>query len=235
MKGQDVPPERPPCPKAVVLIRERYEPSPHEIRRDQRVDLMNARTLAVVLSLSLAAPALADDGHRELGAHVHGHGTLNIAVETTRVELELEAPGMDIVGFEHEAKTAEHKAAIEAAKAKLKDPLSLFKVPDAAACKVADAKIEIEAGKGEHDHKDAHGHDDDGHKHDHGEDGSHTAFHVTYAMDCAHPASITSIVFDYFKAFAGSQELDVTVVTAKGQNKYEISREKPTLELAEGL
>lgn len=127
MKGQDVPPERPPCPKAVVLIRERYEPSPHEIRRDQRVDLMNARTLAVVLSLSLAAPALADDGHRELGAHVHGHGTLNIAVETTRVELELEAPGMDIVGFEHEAKTAEHKAAIEAAKAKLKDPLSFFR------------------------------------------------------------------------------------------------------------
>src|SRR5690606_35462132 len=113
-----------------------------------KVDLMNARTLAAVLSLSLAAPVLADEGRRELGAHVHGHGTLNIAVDNARVELELEAPGMDIVGFEHEAKTDEHKAAVEAAKARLKDPLSLFKLSDAGDCKLADAKIEIEAEKG---------------------------------------------------------------------------------------
>jgi len=219
--------------------------------------------LAVVLSLSLAAPALADEEHRELGAHVHGHGTLNIAVEGTRVELELEAPGMDLVGFEHEAKTDAQKAAIEAAKTKLKDPLSLFKLPDAANCKLADAKIEIAAAKGgdghdhshdhghDHDHKAGHDHDhdghkaeaasdgkddhDDGHKHDHGEAGSHTAFHVTYAIDCAKPAGITSIAFAYFAAFAGAQELDVTVVTAKGQNKYEVSRDKPSLVLAEGL
>lgn len=203
---------------------------------------MNARTLAVVLSLSLATPVLADEEHRELGAHVHGHGTLNIAVENERVELEFEAPGMDIVGFEHEAKSNEQKAAIKAAKAKLKDPLSLFKVPDAAECKLADAKVEIKAeeegeeqghrhearsdGKEDHDHD--HGHDD-------GEEGAHSAFRAAYAIDCAKPASMTSITFDYFKAFAGAQELDVTVVTAKGQNKYEVPRDKPTLELAEGL
>lgn len=218
---------------------------------------MNARTFVVVLSLSLTAPVLADEEHRELGAHVHGHGTLNIAVENSRVELELEAPGMDIVGFEHAAKTEEHKTAIESAKTRLEDPLSLFKVSDAADCKLADAKINIEPGKEgeghshEHDHNEGHDHGDDGHdheakvdgkedhdhghKHDDSEKESHTAFHASYAIDCAKPESITSIVFEYFNAFAGAQELDVTVVTAKIQNKYEVSRDKPTLELAEGL
>lgn len=209
---------------------------------------MNARTLAVVLSVPLlAAPALGDEGHRELGAHVHGHGTLNIAVESTRVELELEAPGMDLVGFEHAPKTDAQKAAIEAVKTKLKDPLSLFKMPDAASCKLADAKIEIEAAKSGEEHAHDHGHDHDGHKPDgkddhdhahkpdHGEVGSHTAFRATYALDCVKPAGITSIAFAYFTAFSGAEVLDVTVVTAKGQSKYEVSRDKPSLELAEGL
>lgn len=213
---------------------------------------MNLRMLAVLLSLPMAVPALADEGHRELGAHVHGHGTLNIAVQDTSVALELEAPGMDIVGFEHEAKTDEQKAAIDAAKSKLGDPLSLFKVPDTAECKLAEAKIEIKAeSESHHDHGEKHGHDhgDDGHKHgekaekthghdhkhDHDDHGSHTAFHVTYGLECAKPSDITSITFEYFKAFAGAQELDVTIVTAASQNKYEVSRDKPTLELAGGL
>jgi hypothetical protein len=54
---------------------------------------------------------------------------------------------------------------------------------------------------------------------------------VTYALDCAKPASLTSITFDYFKAFAGAQRLTVNVVTAKAQNAYEVSRDKPELDL----
>ena len=46
--------------------------------------------------------------------------------------MELVAPGMDIVGFEHVASTDEQKAAVEKAKAKLTDVLSVFKLPAAA-------------------------------------------------------------------------------------------------------
>ena len=44
-------------------------------------------------------PLRAGDDVSQMDAHVHGHGILNIAVEGQVVEMELEAPGADIVGF----------------------------------------------------------------------------------------------------------------------------------------
>jgi hypothetical protein len=183
----------------------------------------------------LMTSARAEEDHRELGAHEHGHGTLNIAIEDNRVSMELEAPGTDIVGFEHAASTDDQKAAVEKAKAELAKPLAVFGLPSAAECSVADAKVAIETehhddgdadhDKAEADHKAA---DAD---HDADEQGGHNEFHVTYALDCSNPAALSSIEFPYFKLFGGAENLTVNVVTAKGQSKYEVSRDKPTLDL----
>ena len=54
---------------------------------------------------------------------------------------------------------------------------------------------------------------------------------MTYALDCAKPAALTSIAFDYFGSFAGAQKLTVNVVGDKGQNTYEVTRDKPSLDL----
>jgi hypothetical protein len=200
--------------------------------------------VAALAAVSLTSiPVRAEDEHRQLGAHEHGHGTLDIAVEGKRVSMELEVPGMDIVGFEHEATTPEQKAALEKAKADLAKPLALFKLPAAAECAVGEVTVALEAEHGsghEHgngkadpakteddDHDDKHAeadHDDDEHE-------GHNAFHVTYALHCQKPASLTAITFDYFKAFAGAQNLTVNVVTAKAQNSYEVGRDKPELDL----
>ena len=76
------------------------------------------------VAILIALPALAEQAeHRQLGPHVHGQGTLDIAIEGKKIEMELVAPGMDIVGFEHVASTDEQKAAVEKAKAKLTDVL----------------------------------------------------------------------------------------------------------------
>jgi len=198
-----------------------------------------AAALAALAVLSLAATASqAEDEHRELGAHVHGHGTLNIAVEGETVAMELEVPGMDIVGFEHEAESAAQKAALAKAKAELSEPLALFKLPASAGCVVKEAKVEVEV---EHEHEDgdhddhakAEDHDDHHADADHDDDEheGHNAFHVTYALSCQKPANLAAITFDYFKAFSGAQELTVNVVTAKAQSKYEVSRDKPELDL----
>lgn len=212
---------------------------------------MKLTTLTIIAAAMAATPAIAEDEHRELGAHEHGHGTLNIAVEKARITMELEVPGMDIVGFEHAAESKDQKAAVEKATKVLGEPLKLFKVPESAGCKVAEAKVAIET---EHEHEDGdkdhdakaeekggeqakeeHGHDDKDHAKKEGgaheEQEGHNAFHVTYALDCTKPAALTSIEFDYFKSFAGASELDVNVVTDKGQSKYEVSRDKPNLDL----
>ena len=92
-----------------------------------------------------AFPANAEEARRELGPHQHGHGRLNIAIEASRVSMELEVPAHDIVGFEHEPATPEQKAAMEKAKATLAGGLALFKPSAAAECKLTNAKISTEA------------------------------------------------------------------------------------------
>ena len=100
---------------------------------------MHIHTLAAfaALTFAAAAPTLvrAAEEHRELGPHVHGHGTLNIAVENKRVSMELEVPGMDIVGFEHDATTDDQKTVVEKAQRRSsRKPLEVFKLPAAAGC-----------------------------------------------------------------------------------------------------
>ncbi|MCP4779699.1 MAG: DUF2796 domain-containing protein [Hyphomicrobium sp.] len=186
--------------------------------------------LAVIGALALVSAARAEDEHRELGSHVHGHGTLNIAVEDKRVAMELKMPGMDLVGFEHEAETKEQKAAVEKAKAKLAKPLALFKLPASASCSVSEVRVVLEGGDVHDDGEENHAEQADA-DHDDDERGGHTEFHVAYVLDCAKPANLTSIGFDYFKTFPGANELTVNVVTAKAQSTYEVSRDKPTLDL----
>jgi hypothetical protein len=170
------------------------------------------------LATILAGPAAAHDKHREAGAHEHGRGTLNIAVEGNRVSLELEAPASDIVGFEHAAKTTKEKAAVEKAKALLASPHALFVFPASAACRVAEANIDFgatEPGKGDTD-----------------KGGGHADVEAQYVLDCAAPANITAIEFGYFGAFAGAQRLDVNVATGRAQSKFQVTRSRPSLSLA---
>jgi hypothetical protein len=186
--------------------------------------------IAAVMAFSV--PAIAAAEHRELGPHEHGHGKLNIAVEGNRVSMELEAPGADIVGFEHEASTPDQKAAVEKAKAALGDALGVFKLPAGAGCKLAEAQVAIQA-EDEHEHVDSGALQEEAKRDDEKDEHYHSEFHVSYALDCASPAKLTGIEFKYFDLFAGARELDVNLVTPKGQTSYEVTREAPTLDLGE--
>ena len=111
---------------------------------------------ACMLAAGLACatlPASAEE-HRQLGAHVHGHGRLNIAVDGKKVLIGLEVPGADIVGFEHEPTTPEQKAAIPNAKAKLANGLALFQPEAKARCELEQVKVSLEA-----EHEEEHGHE----------------------------------------------------------------------------
>jgi hypothetical protein len=186
--------------------------------------------VALAFGLSLGAGATLAQ-QRQLGAHEHGRGTLNMAIEGARVSLELEAPGADIVGFEHVAKTARQKAAIAQAKKQLLAPQALFKFPSAAGCVVADANVELEGGD-EHEHEDAKAQSAPPKGREVAQEASHSNFHAQYAFTCKDPASITVLEFGYFQAFAGAQKLEVNVSTAKGQTQFEVTRAKPRIDLA---
>lgn len=195
------------------------------------------------LALACAGPAFAAE-RRELGAHQHGHGELNIAIDGNKIALEFEAPGADIAGFEHEAKSDKDKATVKQAIATLKNPLALFKAPDAAKCKVSEAKVELEMEEhhhGEHGKADNHDHDHDHEKkaddHAHGKHegeagAKHSAFHAEYVLECGAPAEFKSLTLDYFAAFKGAEGLTIEVIAPKGQSKFEATRAKPVVDLS---
>ncbi|MEM9813282.1 MAG: DUF2796 domain-containing protein [Pseudomonadota bacterium] len=219
---------------------------------------MTLRLAAVALCCAGVATA---DETRELSAHVHGHGELNIAIDGVRMAITLIAPGADIVGFEYEAKSDEDLAAVETAIATLSDPTQLFIAEPSGACQVVRATVElIIEGPDDHDHGDEHAahddhahddhdhdhdhaaHDDHDHDHDHaahddhGHDevaeASHSEFQADYLLECAEIESIQSITFPYFEIFAGAEELDIQIVTASGASAAEVTRETARLDLS---
>lgn len=185
------------------------------------------QTLSAVCMLVAVSAARAEEERRELGPHVHGHGTLVIVIEDNNLRMELSAPGMDIVGFEYEPETARERKAVEVALADLKEPLKLIALPDSAGCTVAsaDASIAVE----DHEHHDAAAGAEKAAENGE-EESRHTEFRASYALACADAAAITSIYFPFFDRFSGSESLAVTAITANGQSSFEVTRETRRLE-----
>lgn len=195
---------------------------------------------ASLVSLCLT-PALAEGEKRELGAHEHGHSALNIAIEGDRIEMELIAPGADIVGFEHAAESEEDKMALEQAEAMLGNPLSLFAFSSDAGCAVESASVEIEGEEHHDDHADEADAEEEHHEggehaetdhEDHEGEASHNEFHAAYALTCSAPDALDGIDFAaFFDSFAGAEEIEVTVISEKGQSSYEVERDAATVDL----
>jgi hypothetical protein len=189
---------------------------------------MTKTAIAAAVGAIAAFPVTAEET-RELGAHEHGHSVLNIAIEGDRIEMELMAPGMDIVRFEHAAETDEHKAAVEEAEAILSDPLALFVLPADAACTTERASVALEA-EDEHEKEHAEEAEHEEHAEDEGEE-SHTEFHAEYTITCASPDDIGGIEFAFFERFPGAEEIEVLVITENGQTSYEVERDSPRIDL----
>ena len=194
-------------------------------RNDKARWLMRAAAVTAVLVAWSAQQGEAQE-HRQLGAHQHGHGRLNMAIEGRTLQAELEAPGVDIVGFEHPATSDADKRKVAAARKKLADPSSLFAFPAQANCKLASAKVVLEGEEDSAHHEEKHA------EHE-GHDGEaiHSEFHVAYAFHCASVAAITQITFPYFRTFPNTVELDVTLITSKGQKAFEVNRKNTRIDI----
>ena len=197
-----------------------------------------------LITLIAAFPAIAENA-RELDAHEHGVGTLNIAIDGTTVAMAFEAPGVDIVGFEYAAESGADLAAIDAAVSTLGAPLDLFVMSDAANCSLVDAQAALKGEDGHDDHgEDGHADEehDDHDKEDHNElaeegsddnadEAGHTEFHAEYTLTCGKPDALTEIKFTYFDAFPNAKEVEVQIITTSDAQAFEVRRDAPVLDL----
>ncbi len=216
--------------------------------RDKKDGRLAAWSAALWLAAAANAAAAA-----EHAAHVHGVTKLNVAIEGETVEMELIAPGADIVGFEHEPESAKDKAAVKSATATLEDGAGLFVFPQEADCRLM--KAEVESAALEHDHGDDHAEKSHGEEHaeeahgeehadkGHGEEHAHEAhgdehaeeahgeFHARYRFRCTRPDRLTHVDVRFFEKFPLGRELDAQTISPRGQSAQELTASSMRLKL----
>ena len=190
----------------------------------------NLILILILVTCSLGASAAAQS------THVHGQGQVGMAIDQNLISMTLESPGADIVGFEHEARTAEEKTAVTEALKQLSDPMFVIQLPANASCKVVQASSEVTSENGDEGHADHEEHTDHDEHEDHEdhadhENEAHGSFIAEYQLECATIAAIDSIKFVYFDHFRNAQSLMVVLIDKNGQHRHEISRDNPILYL----
>ena len=176
--------------------------------------------IGMALVLGVTATAYGQD-HQIIGPHVHGSGTLTLAVSGNSVQIALHAPAADIIGFENFSGDPHAVPEVRQALERFADPLALFGISQAARCSVLTAEAGLSA-----DH-DAHGHDEEDH------DDAHAEFEAEYELECIDTDQLGRMTLAYFDVFPGAERLDVQVVTDRGANRYEVEAEQPLLDMAD--
>ncbi|MDU9404077.1 DUF2796 domain-containing protein [Pseudomonas sp. zfem004] len=162
-----------------------------------------------------------DHDHGTLAAHEHGVAKLNVVLDGNTLELELDSPAMNLVGFEHAASTDADKAKVAAARQQLEQPLKLFGLAQAAGC--TDEAQELESPLfGDAAHADDDG---DAHEHEHGH--QHADVNAHYQFTCATPAKLAQLdLGPLFKTFPQTQKINVQLIGPNGQKGVEATAAK---------
>ena len=192
------------------------------------------RRLLLALPFALLPLAVAhahddhDHEHGSLGAHEHGVGRLNAVLDGQALELELDSPAMNLVGFEHLATTAADKAKVAAVRKQLENPVALFNLPKGAGCVVSTQALNspLFGDKPEADHD----HDDDAkdgaHEHHH----DHSEIHAHYQFTCTTPTALGNLdLTQVFKTFPATQKIQVQLIGPSGQQGVEATATAATL------
>lgn len=165
----------------------------------------------------------AHDEHGSLGAHEHGVARLNAVLDGNSLEIELESPSMNLVGFEHEAHSEEDKAKVAATRAQLEKPAALFGLPAAAGCELAKQELESPLFG---DEDDEHREEEAGHDHEE----EHSEIHAHYRFTCNAPEALEGLnLSGLFGTFPATQKIQVQLVGPNGQQGAEANAQNARL------
>ena len=183
---------------------------------------------------------------RQHDAHEHGHAILNAAQEGNELEVSIEVPAMDMVGFEHQPETDKQRALIKQIEAALLKGNDVITFAKAADCRLEKAKVESallseHEEHGDHheehgDHHEEHGnhheehgdhHEEHGDHHadhdDHEGHGGHSEFEITYHFHCEQPNELSGFELKLFNVSSSLQEVDASWFGETSVKKAELS------------
>ena len=162
------------------------------------------------------------------GAHEHGIARLGLAVDGTRLTVDLELPAESVFGFEHAPRSEQERATVAEALDRLRTGgARLLAFPEGTACTLDSAEVQgpegaedDHAGEDEDAHEEEHVHEEehaDEDEHAHEEEGTvHQDVHLLASLTCSRePIGPASLRFaDLLPDVA---QVDLTVFTALGE------------------
>lgn len=172
----------------------------------------------VLLIASLSSGASAE--RREHHAHEHGHGEMMIVLDHEFLNIELELPGIDTVGFEHAPKSEDDKKKVNEALAIINSDKLFSFIPEGSCWTKGEIKVESSLITGS-----AHQHEEQVENDLHEKHDEHAAFRAEYGFTCK---VVDALKFEGFAKFPSLKELAVSLVIDNAQSKFELSPEKTT-------
>ncbi|WP_287419539.1 DUF2796 domain-containing protein [Reinekea sp.] len=180
--------------------------------------------------------------NRQHDAHEHGAAMLGMAQQGKLIQMELDSPAFNMVGFEHTPSNANEEEKVALMLAQLKMGSILFTFPAAAKCQLVN--VDISSGLFEASHSDENDHDsdsdhsddeddhgsvsdhsddEDDHENDHENDSGHSDIEASWTYSCENPLLVRKVEFPLFSYFENLTDLDVDFIMDAGQGSIELS------------
>ena len=180
---------------------------------NKKIKLLGA---VIVLSFVLCAKAFSQN---QLKSHIHGTSNISIAFENNVLQIQLNAPLMDIVGFEGKPKSVKQKNDLELASAKLTNWKSIFQFYEGL-CDEQKVLIKKNHEKTHHDHE---------HEKHSTEDYSHSEIEVFYEFYCTESKKLSSVKIQLFKKFTRMQKINAQWISDTGQGQKFLDHKQNTI------
>ncbi len=200
------------------------------MNRRLSVTTLVGAALATLSATVAQAPAQAQaqaQAHKH-GAHQHGVAKLQVAVDGNAIEITLESPLDNLLGFERAPRTEAEREAVRKMAQRFHAPAGLFTPTAAANCTargaelasdVLEAALLAPAGSAAAGAAASVAKPGDG----------HAELDATVRFACANPAALKGVEIGLFRAFPKFRQIDAAVATGSGQRGSKLSPKQPGL------
>lgn len=184
----------------------------------QLLRFMSSAGMAAMISLGVMPVAKA----HEPGAHVHGLATLEVAIDGAAVQISLDSPLDNLLGFERGPRNEKERQSVKAMALKLHQADALFVFTPAAQCRLESARLESsvlapgllasasDSGKSSDTAKA-------------GTSDVHAELAATWRFQCAAPQALQGVDVRLFQKFSSLKRIDAAVAGPKGQSSAKLS------------
>ena len=189
----------------------------------------------LVIMFSVALQAGAESAHHDhdhdlpqQDAHLHGYVELTVALENSGLEIHLESPAINIIGFEHKATSKAQLQTIERARQTLEAPAKLFSF-NGGDCALKRATADFPALTEHHAHHDDE-HEHNKEEHDTDEE-SHSEITAHFEYGCAQDKEINTITVNLIDHFPTIEKIKAMWVTDVKQGTVELTAKSNIIRL----